>query len=90
MVAVTWMVFMGTVFLFPATPEVRVEDMNYAVVVLGGVFTLLLAYYYFPKYGGKNWFTGPVQTVGVPGCVPDVGGDQDKESPTAEVIPTRE
>ncbi len=38
--------------------------MNYTVVVLGGVFILSLAWYYFPVYGGVHWFEGPVPTVG--------------------------
>jgi len=46
--------------------------MNYVVVVLGGVLVLSLVYYYFPKYGGKNWFTGPAATI-------DVDGDKEKE-----------
>lgn len=34
--------------------------MNYAAVVLGGMFFLSLLYYFFPKHGGKYWFQGPV------------------------------
>lgn len=69
-ISVTWLAFTGIVFLFPATPEVGVQDMNYAVVVLGGALALSLVYYYFPKYGAKNWFTGPVPTIDVQDCVP--------------------
>ncbi|EJF60127.1 APC amino acid permease [Dichomitus squalens LYAD-421 SS1] len=62
-IAVLWMTFMGTVFLFPTTPGPAVADMNYTVVVLGGVLFLSLVWYYFPVYGGVHWFTGPVRTV---------------------------
>jgi len=83
------MAFMGVVFLFPATPEVGVGDMNYAVVVLGGVLVLSLVYYYFPKYGGKNWFAGPIATIdGGPGVNGD--GDKEKESVTVAVVRTSE
>ena len=61
--AVFFMVFMTIVFLFPTTPQTSVQEMNYTVVVLGGVLLLSLVWYYFPKYGGVHWFTGPVANV---------------------------
>ena len=57
------MTFMGTVFLFPSSPQTSVTDMNYTAVVFGGVMILSLVYYYFPKYGGVYWFKGPVPNV---------------------------
>ena len=87
MISVTWVSFMGIVFLFPTRPEVEVGDMNYAVVVLGGVLILSLVYYYFPKYGGRNWFTGPVATIG---GGPGVNGDKEKKSVTVQVVRTTE
>ncbi|KAH9922314.1 APC amino acid permease [Epithele typhae] len=62
-ISVLWMAFMGTVFLFPGSPQTDVADMNYTVVVLGGVLVLSLVWYYFPVYGGVHWFTGPVPTI---------------------------
>jgi hypothetical protein len=56
------MLFMGIVFLFPSAPETTVEDMNYTVVVFGGVLLLSMIWYYLPYYGGVHWFTGPVAT----------------------------
>jgi hypothetical protein len=61
--AVFFMAFMTIVFLFPATPQTSVQEMNYTVVVLGGVLLLSLVWYYFPIYGGVHWFTGPVANV---------------------------
>jgi len=61
--AVLFMVFMTIVFLFPTTPQTSVQEMNYTVVVLGGVLLLSLVWYYFPMYGGVYWFTGPVANV---------------------------
>jgi len=63
--AVLFMAFMGIVFLFPTTPQTDVADMNYTVVVLGGVLFLSVVWYYFPKYGGVHWFTGPVANIHV-------------------------
>ena len=30
---------------------------------MGGVLIFSLIWYYFPKYGGVNWFRGPVPTI---------------------------
>ncbi len=54
---------MGTVFLFPTTPETDAPNMNYSVVVLGSVLLLSLAWYYCPVYGGVHWFTGPISNI---------------------------
>ncbi|KAG5645640.1 hypothetical protein DXG03_005631 [Asterophora parasitica] len=63
-ISVLFMSFMCIVFFFPATPTTTVQDMNYTVVVLGGVMLLSVVWYYFPKYGGVYWFTGPVANIG--------------------------
>jgi len=39
--------------------------MNYTVAVVGGVLTLSVVWFYFPKYGGVHWFQGPVRNIGV-------------------------
>ncbi|KAG8686042.1 GABA-specific high-affinity permease, partial [Ceratobasidium sp. 395] len=64
-IAVTFMTFIDFVFLFPADLNPAVADMNYSVVVTGAVFIGCLTWYWFPKYGGVNWFKGPVATVEV-------------------------
>ena len=51
------------VFLFPPSPGTTSQSMNYTVVVTGGVIILSLTYYFFPKYGGRYWFRGPVHTI---------------------------
>ena len=53
---------MTIVLFFPVTPQTNAQEMNYSIVVLGGVIVLATVYYYFPKYGGVNWFRGPVNT----------------------------
>ncbi|KAL0065445.1 hypothetical protein AAF712_007509 [Marasmius tenuissimus] len=63
MIAVVFMLVLGIVFLFPTTPQPTAADMNYSVVVFGGVMVLSVLWYYFPKYGGVHWFTGPVTTI---------------------------
>ncbi|KAG2356430.1 amino acid/polyamine transporter I [Suillus spraguei] len=46
-IAVSSMIFMIIVFFFPSTPQTTVQEMNYTVVVLGGV----------------HWFKGPVTNL---------------------------
>ena len=62
-IAVSFMAFMDVVFFFPTTPQANTPNMNYTVVVLGGVLLFSLVWYYFPVYGGVHWFTGPVPNV---------------------------
>ncbi|THU98801.1 hypothetical protein K435DRAFT_720431 [Dendrothele bispora CBS 962.96] len=62
-IAVTWMTVMSIIIMFPENPNPGVSDMNYTVVVQGGVLFLATAYYFLPKYGGMYWFKGPVLTV---------------------------
>jgi hypothetical protein len=58
-----WMAFTSIVFFFPTTKQTSAQDMNYTVVVLGGMLILSLAWYYVPVYGGVHWFEGPVPNV---------------------------
>lgn len=61
--SVLWMTFIFVLLLFPTWPDPDPTQMNYAIVVLGAVLIFCVAYYYFPKYGGKTFFTGPVRTI---------------------------
>jgi hypothetical protein len=63
-ISVSFMAFMNVVFFFPTTPQTNVANMNYTVVILGGILLLSVLWYYFPVYGGVHWFTGPVPNVG--------------------------
>ena len=55
--------FMSVVFMFPTTVDPEVADMNYTVVVFCGTMVLSIVWYYFPKYGGIHWFTGPIANI---------------------------
>ena len=63
LVAVVWMIFSIITVCFPVAPNPDGKSMNYTVVVAGGWISLCLAYFYFPKYGGRHWFTGPIANV---------------------------
>ncbi|KAG2143445.1 amino acid/polyamine transporter I [Suillus bovinus] len=62
-IAVSYMIIMDIVFFFPTTPQTDVANMNYTVVVLGGILFLSILWYYCPVYGGVHWFTGPVSNL---------------------------
>lgn len=62
-ISVTFMLFLGIVFLFPGTPTTNATEMNYSIVVIGGVLVLSVLWYYFPKYGGVHWFKGPISNI---------------------------
>jgi len=62
-IAVSWMIFMSVIFLFPITPQTTAQEMNYTVVVLGGFMSLAIFWYYCPVYGGVHWFNGPVPNL---------------------------
>ncbi|KAF9457969.1 amino acid/polyamine transporter I [Collybia nuda] len=62
-VASAYMLFMIVVFLFPSSPSPTSHTMNYTTVVVGSTLMLSLGYYFFPRYGGKYWFKGPVETI---------------------------
>lgn len=61
--SVAWMTFLFILLLFPTYPDPKPDEMNYAVVVLGFVLVFCVVYYWFPGYGGKTFFTGPVRTI---------------------------
>ncbi|KAF8986767.1 APC amino acid permease [Cyathus striatus] len=70
-VALLFMAFMVLVLLFPTNPGPTSADMNYSVAVVGGIISLCLTYYFFPVYGGRYWFTGPVKTTRATDSKPD-------------------
>ncbi|QRV89535.1 amino acid permease [Ceratobasidium sp. AG-Ba] len=81
-IAIVFMTFIDVVFLFPSDLAPAAEDMNYAVVVMGAVMIGSLIWYWFPKYGGVNWFEGPVATVQVldqPASIPEEQGSMYKD-----------
>ncbi|PPQ70471.1 hypothetical protein CVT26_013918 [Gymnopilus dilepis] len=65
--AVAFMAFIIIILLFPLNPDPTAAEMNYSIVVVGGILTLSTVYYFLPVYGGRHWFSGPVRNVdGVP------------------------
>ncbi|KDN50732.1 hypothetical protein RSAG8_01230, partial [Rhizoctonia solani AG-8 WAC10335] len=57
-IAIAFMSFITIVLLFPSSSAPGVSDMNYAVVVMGGVTIGSV-------YGGVYWFEGPISTIDI-------------------------
>ena len=62
-IAVSFMSFMIIILMFPSNTSPGADTMNYTIVVVGGILGSSIVYYFFPKYGGRHWFTGPVRTI---------------------------
>lgn len=59
-----WLIFISVIVCLPSyIPVTGAADMNYACVVTGATFLFSSAWYYFPKYGGVNWFEGPKSNI---------------------------
>ncbi|PFH48189.1 hypothetical protein AMATHDRAFT_150477 [Amanita thiersii Skay4041] len=84
-VAVTWMAFITVVFFFPLNPNPKATDMNYAVVVFGGTLLMVTAYFYMPKYGGRYWFKGPINTLNYAPEIPDGNNNSQAEKEHLQV-----
>ncbi|KAF9025547.1 hypothetical protein BDZ89DRAFT_1068181 [Hymenopellis radicata] len=87
-VASSFMSFMAVVLFFPLEPHPLVDEMNYGVVVFMGVVTLSMAYYFFPVYGGRYWFTGPVSTINVAFREGTAGDDSNEKVMVVEELAT--
>lgn len=60
--------------------------MNYTVVVLGGVLSLSLVWYYFPVYGGVHWFAGPVSNLDKDDAIEDGTRDSSVDKKVGVVV----
>lgn len=58
-----YLAFISVIVCIPSDLPTDAADMNYASLVTGAVFIFSLAWYYFPKYGGVYWFTGPKSNI---------------------------
>jgi len=81
--AIVYMSFMICILCFPASPDPTAETMNYGSVVFVAVIVGALAYYFFPKYGARHWFTGPVHTL-QEGITPEMVAFVQNEYATAD------
>lgn len=55
--AITWTAFVSVIFVFPTVVPVTAQNMNYAIVYLGGIFAAAAVYWYV---SGRKFYTGPL------------------------------
>ncbi|SPC67941.1 related to UGA4 - GABA permease - also involved in delta-aminolevulinate transport [Ustilago sp. UG-2017b] len=59
-----WLIFISIIVCMPSyVPVTAAADMNYACVVTAATFIFSTGWYYFPKYGGVHWFSGPKSNI---------------------------
>ncbi|EJD03015.1 amino acid transporter [Fomitiporia mediterranea MF3/22] len=75
-IAVAWVSFIVVLLLFPPAQVVDAEDMNYAVVIIMGVFIYAGLHW---MISARHWFKGPVKTVDDPISPPDSDGTIDEK-----------
>ncbi|KAH7918273.1 amino acid transporter [Leucogyrophana mollusca] len=59
-VSVSWVAFMVVLLLFPTAQAVRAPGMNYAVVVIVGMFVFASLYW---VVSARRWFHGPISNL---------------------------
>ena len=59
-IAWLWVSFIVIILLFPSSDKPGVGDMNYAVVIIGGVFVLSALTWVL---SARKWFTGPISNL---------------------------
>ena len=78
-----WMAFSVVILIFPADIGPVAANMNYTIVVLRGWIILCVIYYYFPVWGGVNWFKGPVVTLEQDVASSTSASDEEKYAPSS-------
>ncbi|CAF1989261.1 unnamed protein product [Rotaria magnacalcarata] len=59
-ISATWLFITSIIMFFPSEYPVTKDSMNYAVVIVGGVFLLAAMYWIF---SARHWFIGPKRTT---------------------------
>lgn len=62
-VASLYIMFLFSVLLLPQLYPVDADTLNYAPICIGIITVISLAGWFFPKWGAKNWFEGPIKTI---------------------------
>lgn len=59
-ISLIWILLTSVLFVCPTEYPVTPQNMNYAIVVFGGVMGISVAYYHFRA---RKWFTGPGRSL---------------------------
>ncbi|KAI8092527.1 APC amino acid permease [Halteromyces radiatus] len=73
-VALCWIVLISVLFILPTEYPVEASNMNYAIVIFGGLW-IIIAIYWFTR--GRHVFKGPVRYVNSSDATSAMEGDDD-------------
>jgi len=76
-IGVAWVAFIVVLLMFPSGSKTDAQDMNYAVVIIGGVFVLASTWW---LVSARKWFHGPVPNVDVEPSVTDYDEKVDRRT----------
>jgi amino acid transporter len=62
-IATLYILFLFSVLVLPQLYPVDADTLNYAPICIGIITIISLAGWFFPVWGAKNWFVGPVKTI---------------------------
>jgi amino acid transporter len=62
-IATLYISFLFVVLLLPQLYPVDSETLNYAPICIGIISIVSLGGWFFPRWGGRHWFEGPIKTI---------------------------
>jgi len=62
-IASLWISFLFVVLILPQLYPVNAQTLNYAPICIGIISIVSLAGWFFPRWGGRHWFKGPIKTI---------------------------
>ena len=62
-IATVWVCFLSVVLLLPQLYPVDAQTLNYAPICIGIISILSLGGWFFPKWGARHWYKGPIKTI---------------------------
>lgn len=62
-ISTLYILFLFSVLLLPQLYPVTAETLNYAPICVGIITIISLGGWFFPKWGARHWFRGPVKTI---------------------------
>lgn len=63
LIASCWIMFLFVVLLLPQLYPVDADTLNYAPICIGIITIVSLVGWFFPVWGARHWFEGPIKTI---------------------------
>ncbi|KAJ9609783.1 hypothetical protein H2200_006111 [Cladophialophora chaetospira] len=62
-IATVYILFLFAVLLLPQLYPVDADTLNYAPICIGIITIISLVGWFFPRWGARHWFQGPIKTI---------------------------